>query len=335
MAFGIAVLGLDHWYTAFGILDICTASTTAPLISVYEPDPARRAEAAAAYPNAFVTNDAAAALAQPGVALAAVCAKTGDAVGLCKQALFAGKHVISVKPFARSEQEAEELLAAAITSGQFFGSFEGMQRLHPRVEKLRQLIQDGAIGEVVHFSQVGHGALPSPWRGEPSGGPSWWLDPNQVPGGAWIDHAIYAVDLARFVLKGEVDNEKTSGSLSRILHKDLDIEDYGATLMTLHSEGKPPVTLSIIDTWSAEPGVGYGEYRFLGTQGTITAEGYEAWSVKTKDGTTRHIIESGPFFPMERLALLLEKGEKPPFGADDALANLMACLTVYRNIPIS
>ncbi len=339
MAFGICVLGLDHWYTAFGVLNTCNASEQTPLTSVYEPDAGRRAEVTAAYPGVLVTDDVDAALGVPGVELAAVCAKTGDAVGLSGRALQAGKHVISVKPFARSKNEADALSGVARRSGRFFGSFEGMQRLHPRAELLRELIASRVIGDVIALHQVGHGPLPAPWRGAASGGPSWWLDAEQVPGGAWIDHAIYAVDLARFALRGEIT--AGYGTLGNRVHKHLPVEDYGAAILTLSPEAAPlspeaaslvpDVTLFITDTWCAEPGAGYNEYRFIGTRGTITADGYSAWIVQNKDGMTRREIEPGAFFAMGKLAALLESGETPPFGAEDALRNLVACLGVYEN----
>ncbi|MBC8135091.1 MAG: Gfo/Idh/MocA family oxidoreductase [Fibrella sp.] len=329
MAFGIAVLGLDHWYTAFGVLDICTASAETPLLSIYEPHAARRAEVAALYPHALVTDSAEAALSIPGVELAAICARTGDAVNLSKQALNAGKHVVSVKPFARSAAEAEGILQVASSSGKYFGSFEGMQRFQPRAETLRDLIASGVIGDVIAFHQVGHGPLPAEWRGAPNGGASWWLDAEQVPGGAWIDHAIYAVDLARFALKGEITD--ASGILANRVHDHLSVEDYGAALMTLtpNAGHRPLVTLNITDTWCAETGTGYNEYRLLGTQGTITADGGTAWVVRTKDGTTRHEWEPGKHFRFDKLAALLQNGETPPFDGMDALRNLVACLTVY------
>lgn len=330
MAFGIAVLGLDHWYTAFGVLDNCARSEETPLVSIYEPDAARRAEVAAAYPRAFVTDSAEAALAQPGVELAAICAKTGDAVELTERALRAGKHVVSVKPFARTREEAADILAIHRATDRFFGSFEGMQRLQPRAQKLRELIAGGAIGEVVAFHQVGHGGLPSPWRGGVSGAPSWWLDPEQVPGGAWIDHAIYSIDLARFVLDGEIPVDGVVGAtMAKRLHPELPLEDYGVALLHLRTATGREVLLNITDTWCAAPGGGYSEYRFLGTRGTITAEN-GAWVVATGGETTRHAYESGPYFRFDLLAQALQSGEQPPFGAEDALANLRACLAVYK-----
>ena len=211
------------------------------------------------------------------------------------------------------------MLQVAQTTGKFYGSFEGMQRLHPRAQLLKSLIEGGAIGTALSFHQVGHGGLPAPWPGEPSGAPSWWLDPAKVPGGAWIDHAIYALDLARFVFGGDVDS--VSGILASRLHTELKLEDYGVSLMRLSSG----VALIFEDTWAAQPGAGYGRYFFLGTEGNITAEG-NAWVVRRGSELVLHKIPDAPFFALDALAAALESGAVPPFGPLDARANLAACL---------
>ncbi len=327
MPFGIGMVGLDHWYTAFGVLDNCAASDATPLVAVAEPDAARREQIAAQYAGAQVTGDAAELFARNDVALIAICAATSEAPAYAKAALASGKHVISVKPPARTLAELDEVIAAAEAAGRFFGSFEGMQRLHPKAEVLRDLLAGGAIGTPLSYHQIGHGGLPSPWRGGASGDPSWWLDPAKVPGGAWLDHAIYAVDLARFVFGGEVGF--ATGTIETRVREGLALEDYGASLMRLDRTDGPPVTLICEDTWAANPGGGFHQALILGTDGSIRAEGSE-WVVKNAQGETRHAVPESKFFRFDLLAEALENGGTPPFGPSDARANLAACLAVYE-----
>jgi predicted dehydrogenase len=325
MSFGVALVGLDHWYTAFAFAESAAASTVAPLVVVSEFDRERLNYLSSKYPNVLATTDAGSAIHAPGVELVAVCAATDQAVPICKAALQAGKHVLSVKPPARSLAELDDVLAVARQSGTFYGSFEGMQRLHPRAQILRDLLTQDAIGTALSFHQVGHGSLPAPWPGE--SGDSWWLHQSQVPGGAWIDHAIYAVDLARFVFNGEVDF--ATGVIENRVHKHLEVEDYGAALMRLQpTNGNPGVTLHIEDTWAAQPGGGTSRYQIIGTHGTIHWEGSD-WVVKRGKDETRHPVPSGPSFGLDELAQRLQTGQTPPFGMDDARANLAACLQVY------
>ncbi len=327
MAFGIAVIGLDHWYTAFGMTDNAAASQIAPLVGVADKDETRQAQMREKYPNVIVTGDASELINHSDVALVAICAPTKDAPEIAKAALRGGKHVLSVKPPARTLAELDDVIAVAQETGTFYGSFEGMQRLTPRITLLRDLIQGGAIGLPMSYHQVGHGGLPSPWPGQT--GDSWWLHRENVPGGAWIDHAIYAVDLARFVFDGEVDG--ASGIIENRVHK-LTLEDYGASLMRLRGtvNGTPAsVSLLMEDTWTSDPsGGGSHHQQIMGTHGSLRPDGND-WVVQNKSGETRHAIPAAPFFRLETLAELLQTGQTPPFGPADARANLAACLAVY------
>ena len=326
MSFGIAVVGLDHWYTAFGVADIIAASEKASLVGIAELRPERLAQAQEKFASVTVTDDADELISRDDVQLVSLCCSTAQAPALAIKALKAGKHVLSVKPPARTLTELEPVLAAA-QSGKFYGSFEGLQRMSPRALLLRELIQSGAIGTPMTYYQIGHGGLPSPWPGET--GASWWVDASQVPGGAWIDHSIYSVDLARFVFAGEVDY--VAGIIENRVTPGLALEDYGVSLMRLRpGKGGPSVSLIFEDTWSAMPGAGVHRNEFIGTEGRITAEG-AAWVVTNVNGTTRHEIPSGPFFNMDALITALENGDALPFGPADARANLAACLGVYES----
>ena len=327
MAFGIAVVGLHHWYTAFGVVDIVAASEAASLIGLVELRPERLTLAQERFAAYSVTADADALISNPDVQLVALCCASAQAPALAIKALQAGKHVLSVKPPARTLAELEPVLAAATASGKFYGSFEGLQRLSPRAQILRELIQGGAIGTPMTYYQIGHGGLPSPWPGET--GASWWIDASQVPGGAWIDHSIYSVDLARFVFDGEVDF--ASGIIENRVTPGLALEDYGVSLMRLRpKKGGASVSLIFEDTWSAMPGAGVHRNEFIGTEGRITAEGND-WVVTKSGETTRHPIPGGPFFNMDALIAALQSSDALPFGPDDARANLAACLAVYES----
>lgn len=323
--FGIAVVGLDHWYTAFGVCEIAAKSAEVALAAIADPRPGRSDWAAVEYPNVPFHTDPAAVIERDDVDLVAICAPTSEAPTLAKAALAAGKHVVSVKPSAADIATLESVVEASRSAGRFFGSFEGLQRLHPKAILLQKLISDQAVGTVLSVHQVGHGGLPSPWPGMPSGAPSWWLDPACITTGAWLDHAIYAIDLARFALGGEVDG--VAGQIGNRSHKSLPLEDYGIALMRL-STPTGPVSLVIEDTWAAEPGGGAHWYRVIGTRGWIHADG-NAWVVMQDGAETRHAIADSPFFPLDPLARALQSDQMLPFGPEDARANLAACLRFY------
>ena len=326
MRFGVVVLGLDHWYTAHGVCEIAAKSERVALIGVQSPHELHRAWATEKYPDVTVTDDPAALLARDDVHLVAICAPTADAPALAKQALEAGKHVVAVKPSATSLAELDEVIVAAEVAGKFFGSFEGMQRLTPRVQKLRALIQSGAIGTPLSYHQIGHGGLPSPWPGQPSGAPSWWIDATKAPTGAWTDHAIYAIDLARFVFGGEIT--WSAGLIENRVHTELTLEDYGIALLKLVPTSGGSVSLMLEDTWAAAPGGGAHRVLFIGTHGTLRPEGSD-WVVSADGKETRHTPDESPFFPLDVLAEALTNDADIPWTAADAHANFAACLAVY------
>lgn len=328
MRLGIAVLGLDHWYTAHGVCETATQSEKVALIGVQSPHELHRTWASEKYPELLVTADADTLIGRDDVQLVMICAPTADAPALAKQALAAGKHVVAVKPSARTLAELDEVIAAAEHAGVFFGSFEGMQRLTPKVLKLRELLQSGAIGTPLSYHQIGHGGLPAPWPGQPGGAPSWWIDPAKAPTGAWTDHAIYAIDLARFVFGGEV--VWSAGMIERRVHTELTLEDYGIALLKLQPDaGGTPVSLMLEDTWAAAPGGGAHRVLFIGTHGTIRPEGGD-WIVSAGGTETRHTPAASPFFHLDALATALQTpGGVSDWSAADARANFAACLSLY------
>lgn len=327
MAFGVAVVGLSHWYTAFGVCETADASTSVQLVGICDPVAERQAWAREKHPSASVSASEDALLARDDVHLVAICAPTAAAPAIALKALAAGKHVLAVKPSARTLAELDTVIEAAEQAGRFFGSFEGLQRLNPRAQELRTLVRSGAIGTPLSFHQVGHGGLPSPWPGKASGAPSWWIDPEQVATGAWLDHAIYAIDQARYVFGGEVDH--VAGVIGNRLHAELPLEDYGAALMRLQA-GTGPVTLVIEDTWSAAPGGGAHWLQILGTEGSVRPDGKD-WVVTRHGKEERYPVPDAPFFHLDALAAALQSGEPLPFGPEDARANLAACLSFYAN----
>lgn len=324
MSFGVALIGLDHWYTAFGFIDNTKAAANATLIGIAESDAARRAFIAEKHPDVAVAAEPDALIGDPRVELVAICATTARAPDLAKRALAAGKHVLSVKPPARTLAELDAVLAVAAESGRFYGSFEGIQRLNPRAVLLRELIAGGAIGTPLSFHHVAFGGLPSPWPGQ--SGPSWWLDADSVPGGGWIDHAIYSIDLARFIFGGEIT--QASGLIGNRVHENLKpLEDYGAALLQLDAP-TGPVTLFLEDTWIGAAS-GASRTQFIGTDGSIRPDGSD-WVVTKSGVEARHAIPASPFFAIDALAALLQSNRTPPFGPADARANLAACLAVYE-----
>jgi predicted dehydrogenase len=106
-------------------------------------------------------------------------------------ALDAGKPVLVEKAFTMNASEAEELVATARAKGLFL--MEAMwTRFLPHIDKIRRLLAEGALGEIVTVT-ADHGQ----WFAED---PKFRLFAPELGGGALLDLGVYPVSFASMVL---------------------------------------------------------------------------------------------------------------------------------------
>ena len=132
-------------------------------------------------------------------------------------ALDAGKHVLCEKPMALSEAEAVEMFdRAEATNRLLIEAF--MYRAHPQTRLLREIIADGAIGEIrlIRTNFTFHReASTTDARFQPGPG-----------GGGIMDVGCYCVDFTRTLLSQEPDRVQS------LLHRhEFGVDDYAAGLL--------------------------------------------------------------------------------------------------------
>jgi predicted dehydrogenase len=119
-------------------------------------------------------------------------------------AIEAGKPVLVEKPFTRNADEAGQVARAAKAAGVF--AMEAMwTRFLPHIDVIRQLLADGALGEVITVL-ADHGQIFEP---DPEGR---MFNPA-LAGGALLDLGVYPISFASFVL-GSPDSIVATGSLT-------------------------------------------------------------------------------------------------------------------------
>ena len=146
-----------------------------------------------ATPDATLFEDYEALLGSPDVDAVYVPLPNSMHVEWTIKALEAGKHVLCEKPFSLDADGAERAVEVARRSG--LTLMEGfMFRLHPQTLRLRELLSDGAVGEVRQaVAQFGHRLDdPSDVRGVGSLG-----------GGSLGDVGCYCVSGLRLAFGGE------------------------------------------------------------------------------------------------------------------------------------
>jgi predicted dehydrogenase len=88
-------------------------------------------------------------------------------------------------------------------------------------------IVEGENVDVQVMHQAARWSIAEDWYR--SGSPGWFVDPAQVPGGAFIDEGIYWLDFFRWLAASDV--VQVEAKMANLVHKDIQVEDWGmATL---------------------------------------------------------------------------------------------------------
>jgi 1,5-anhydro-D-fructose reductase (1,5-anhydro-D-mannitol-forming) len=169
------------------------------------------------------------------------------------QSLRAGKHVLCEKPMAMNEAEARLMVKTAEETRRTFG-VAYYRRMYPKVQRAKQLIGAGAIGQPVVAELTCHG-----WFDENESHRNWLIDPALAGGGPLYDVASHRIDVLNFLF-GQPGS--VTGQLSNAVHH-YAVED-NATVMIEY----PGTVRGIVDVrWHSK--VSRDECRVRGTEGQM------------------------------------------------------------------
>ncbi len=154
----IALLGCGYWGKNF--LRLLSRHPEVELLGVCDPNPDRRAENQALYPDVPFFEDWRETLAQPGLEAVVVSTPPATHREIVTECLTKGKHVLCEKPLTTSTTESEALAQLAeqhkkvLMIGHTF-------LFHPAVRHIRQLIHEKAFGRPLyaHMQRTGLGIV--------------------------------------------------------------------------------------------------------------------------------------------------------------------------------
>jgi D-xylose 1-dehydrogenase (NADP+, D-xylono-1,5-lactone-forming) len=235
------------------------------------------------------------------------------------RALEAGKHVLCEKPLTRRPEEAERAFDVAERAGRvLMEAF--MYRHHPQTKRIKQLVEEGAIGELRAMrAAFSFDLLASRDAGD--------VRLNaELDGGSLMDVGCYSVSGAR-LLAGEP--ERVSGEAVPA-PSGVDMSFYG----TLRFPG------DVVAQFHSSLALPFKqELEVLGSEGSLLVEA--PWRVdlggdaflRRASGEERIEVEVADAYrlELENLAAAIRGDAQPLLGPDDAVDQARAIAALYRS----
>lgn len=320
----VALVGVDHWYSALPMADGIGAREGLSLAGVWDADPARAAEVAERYGVKRVEADWRAFVDDQDIdaVLSFVSPDLNHTV--CRTAAEAGKHVIANKPLALRLEDATRVVEAVRDSGVHFLPAESRQRLGPGSQYLREWLAGGGLTSASMTTWAG---LPRRWSDDPD--PGWFADPARTLGGGWVDHAIYQIDVLRWLLGEEI--VAITGQVATHRHTGLEVEDYGVATATF--AGGAVATLE--NTWTAPDDGFQSSYTIVGSAGAVRMDGILGRLLLLGDTGWAEVAPPGKHdqaADLDHFAAVINGEAKPVATVEDAWHNLAACVAFYESV---
>jgi UDP-2-acetamido-3-amino-2,3-dideoxy-glucuronate N-acetyltransferase len=202
---GVAVIGMGSW----GRNLVRNFHQTGALAAVCDSSDAAAALCAKEYPTVPFVRDYRAVLANPDIAAVAIATPAVTHFDVAKAALEAGKDVFVEKPLSTEVAQGEALAKLAAETGRVL-MVGHILRYHPAVIRLKELIQQGALGRIdyIYSNRLNIGKI----RSEEN--ILWSFAPHDISvilalldespvrvaaqGGAYLNPDVYDVTLTQF-----------------------------------------------------------------------------------------------------------------------------------------
>jgi predicted dehydrogenase len=239
------------------------------------------------------------------------------------------------KPLATSMADAEEMIAACHRAGVALTVNYSFRYL-PKVQKARELVQAGALGDIVGVQIVSNQFLdPGYWVGARSNSPDDWRASREKCGGGHLIMVVcHAIDYMYYI---------TGMRGTRVY----------CEYITAASPGDVEDTFTLTCRWG-HCGVGTvsgssimrnpngDEERVWGTKGTIVlnAQGLTMYSTRPIDGKTPGRVHSYRKFPtvswtaewVQRFVTAIREGREPEISAREGWENLAFITAAYLSM---
>lgn len=303
-----------------------------------------RAEAAVQkYGCGIAVTDYKEVLADPEVTAVSVCTPNLMHSVITIDALEAGKHVLCEKPAARTYEEALAMQEAQHRTGKVL-NIGVVNRFNTNVNKLKELIDNGDLGEVyqVYVSFRNHRSIPG------MGGP--FTTKAIAGGGVLIDWGVHFLDIVMYCCGDPHVKSVSAEAFSKLgnpicdyvyksswahepIHDGIYDVEEGITGL-IRTEG-PVVTIN--GAWAQNIGVNEMYIDFIGTKGGVRLQyGKDFTYYSTKNGmltTTTFVNRTEPMFQCEIDSFIdcIESGKKLSSHIDSNILTSQMMDAIYRS----
>jgi predicted dehydrogenase len=148
---GVGVIGYGYWGP-----NLARNLANHPgmrLVGISDLNVARLATCSRLYPNVFTTTDCSELIASPWIDAIVIATPVHTHHDMALAALKAGKHVLVEKPLCQASAQARRLIDEASRRDRVL-MVDHTFLYTPAVEKIRELIQQDAIGEVYYYDSI-------------------------------------------------------------------------------------------------------------------------------------------------------------------------------------
>jgi Predicted dehydrogenases and related proteins len=262
----IAVIGLGHPHIFSMIEEVLAQKESFEIVAICDSDsPENVKKAKDLVPDAKVYNDLDELFLDNGfdaVLSSAIFSKKSD---LAVRSLKAHKHIMFDKPLSTTMEGLNEIEKELSLHPDLKIALWLTERYSPTYYTAKKLIDQGAIGEIVHMYFV------RPHRLAPESRPAWLFD-RQMYGGILNDIGVHDFDLARWFTGSECA-KIDAAHVSTKRFTEYSIEDNGSVMMTMENGA----TCMIFENWlTPEKFPIHGDTRatIYGTRGQIEVKAY-------------------------------------------------------------
>ncbi|MCL5031843.1 MAG: Gfo/Idh/MocA family oxidoreductase [Thermotogae bacterium] len=257
--------------------------------------------------------------------------KSVDAVVICSanakhakmtiDSARAKKHVIVEKPIATTIEDAQRMIDACRENKvKLMVSFP--VRYAPPIKRMKEIIDDGKLGEIIGISATNHGTMPG----------GWFTDKALSGGGSIIDHTVHVVDILRWIFKSEV--KEVYAKMGTLIH-DIPVEDCAIISMKFENE----VFATLDASWSRPksfPTWGDVTFEIAGTKGSMNVDAFAQHGIMYSDDIEHSKYaywgDDMDYLMLKDFVKCIEDDLREPVTGKDGLEALRVALMAYESV---